>query len=266
MAGEFRGVEVTAGYCSVSAGQPFPVQMPADIVAGDILVVSGGAYNLAVYDHAVSPVPPATGWFAVDGPRQIFVKIADGSEAGALSTEFTTLDTSGLGAGSRAYVVAAFSYRFPVAPLTNGTAGPNNYCHPFTRRLFTDTPPADSSAHGGTYPGSVNSASQFRFFDVTAQAYDGVNTAPADDATWSGDLMTDRTGLHSQAWSGAGLVDDVSWSWADAFYLTNVANADPHTKVVIDAPYDVGVQLCGFSLFFAAVPTSAYWGIDAVLM
>lgn len=263
MTGEFRGVAISRGQVSSSPGGAFPIQMPADILAGDWLIVAGSCYNLAILEHAVNPVAPATGWFAVNGPRDIFVKIADGSEAGALSTEFVTLDTTGLSGSTRSFVVAAFSYRFAVQPLHTGSTGPYGACFPYTLTPFpfaVGVPSADSFTYVGDFPSGSAQVGEFRFLQIAAQGNDGTNSNVISSATWYDNIgaIVDRTGLQSQAWDGEGLQDDSSYSWADQIDLPS----DPTTGVIITAPVFVGGYLGGFSLRFPPLPL-AYWGILA---
>jgi hypothetical protein len=244
--------------------------MPADIVAGDWLVVSGDGYNLHVAEHP-------SGWIAINASRNIHVKIADGSEAGAtidwVSTDTTSLDPFATSPNPRAAVFAAFSYRFPVQPISGGGFGPNSACHPFVRRVVPPggspdflTPTDDSDYYGTPFGGFVNTVYQFRFLGVSAEA--GASpTGPhlvADSIMWFGDLIQDRTDIQSQDWSGDpdSYEDPVSWSWADQFYLTDTANNDPGTHVTVAGGAGVGFDMEGFSLLFPAPPI-AYWGINA---
>ncbi len=270
MTGEFRGVAITTTNAIPStAGTPIPIQMPSDIVAGDILIVCGEGYNLNVTD------PPA-GWS--QALNNFDLKIATGSEAGAtlnwVSRDTTSLDPFATSPNPRTAVFGAFCYRFPVTP-SGGALGPNGWFHSFGAARFVPpggnpsfyTPMAMSDFYGTAYPGAVTNVSEFRFLMASAQA-GSTASGPhliADSITWSGDLLTDRTGIQSIADAGDpdGLDDDVSRSWADQFYLTNVANSNPHTDVVVAGGAGVGFYLNGFSILFPTVPLVAYWGINA---
>lgn len=269
MSGEFRGVAYSPQYVDSTSGSSVPIQMPADIVAGDWLIVSGDGYNLHVAEH------PA-GWTAINGSRSISVKIADGSEAGAVinwvSTDTTSLDPFGTSPNPRAAVFAAFSYRFPIAPTAGGGLGPSSACHPFTRRFVPPggspdfVSPIDSASYYATgFGGTVANPGEFRFLAVAAQA--GVTVsgpqAIASSIDWySSDPITDRSGVHSEPWSGDpnSFDDPVSWSWADQFYLTTPAH-DPATHVIAAGGAGINFLMEGFVLDFPSVPTAPYWGI-----
>lgn len=257
---EFVGVATTQLSVSNMAGSPVPIQMPTGILAGDWLVVAGGTFSLATWDHS-----SGDGWFAINGPRNIMVKIADGSEDGATLTNFVTLNTETLfeGPATRAAVFAAFAYRFPVAPTSGGGFGPSSAVHPYSPRLFpfpTPTNPADSSDDaGGTFPGFVTNASEFRFLMGQGQGDVGSGATVLSSMTWHGDLIQDRTGMVSQGPSVS--YDATSATWADQFYLSNSVNPDPDTGLIIAGSAQITGNLNGFSLIFPVVIVSDYWGI-----
>lgn len=268
MSGEFRGVAVTTAYVPSTSGTPVPIQMPADIIAGDLLIVAGGGYNLNTADAPV-------GWSSVSS-GDIDVKIADGSEAGAtinwVSRDTTSLDPFATSPNPRASVFAAFSYRFATPYITGGGLGPDSAFHPFTTRFVPPggsgdfLSPIDSADYYATpFGGFVNTDRQFRFLQATAEAAESISgpQAVADSITWFGDLIQDRTGVQSQPWSGDpdSYDDPVSASWADQIDLLGPVNNDPGTHVIAAGGAGVAFYLRGFALLFPAIVEEPYWGV-----
>jgi hypothetical protein len=270
---EFREVVITKAYVPSTPGTAIPVQLPSDIIAGDLIIIGGGGVFLNVADS-----PPG---FSGIGSTFPWVRWADGSEAGTtvnlISRDTTNLDPFATSPNPREAVFAAFSYRgFTTDPIiTGGGLGPSSAFHPLTTRFV----PSGSSTQTGTpkqysldyapqpFGGFVNTPRQFRWLSCNASAFSapsGGVSVPMNYINWYGDLIQDRTGLQQQPASSDpdSLQQWASWSWADQIDLTSAANNDPHTDVIADGGAEVGFSLTGFALLFPGLPV-AYWGINA---
>lgn len=259
MAGEFRGAVVTRGTVSGNSGSDiFGVTMPADVQAGDYLfVMFGGPFDLRVIDF------DSDGTWTNIGSSDSHAKIASGSEGGA-TVNFESY--AGPFGGTRPVTAIALCYRFPYTPTTGGLYLGGTLRELGTRH-FSDPLPTDSFDSGGQFGGNVGAGrSEFRIYHCEAATSDVSNSYDATTMTWSGDLITDRTGvLASVGGSSPTGIDAGSDSVADAFYLSIASTGSTHdTKIVINGPgTDGGGFLEGWAIFFPEIVQAPYWGILA---
>jgi hypothetical protein len=259
---EFRGLEITTGTVSGSSGTDiFDVLMPADIQAGDYLfVLFGGSFDLRKIDHEEPNGP----WTNI-GTGDSHAKIADGTEGG---TSVAFLSWNGGYAGVRPLSAVALCYRFPVAPTSTSGLYLGGTLIELGSRIYSNAS-GDSSvvdlpfSVGGQFGASlVPERSEFRIYHGEGATSDGILSYSPTAATWSGALITDRTGLLNP---GGGTfpngIDAGGHTVADAFYLSHPANAPHNTKLDIDGPgTSAGGRIEGWVLYFPLQPAD-YWGI-----
>lgn len=266
MADEFRGLAITTGTVVGNTGTDiFNVQMPADIIAGDYLfIMFGGSFDLRTIDHE----NPNGTWTNI-GTGADHARIADGSEAGA-SIPFVSWN--GGFTGSRPVTAVALCYRFPYTPTPGGIYGALAL-QELGARHYSNTLPADSStvnlpfSVGGQFGANVGAARmEFRIYHTQGQTVNSDATEFYDPSSmvWSGDLLTDRTGLlPSIGGTFPDGIDSGADTVADAFYLSIPETGTAHdTKIVINGPGTGGSGFMqGWALFFPLVIVSDYWGI-----
>jgi len=261
----FRGQVTTTTYVSSSPGVPVGIVMPADVQAGDYLFIIGGQFdlNILAFLPGTDPTIP-TGWEYVNQGPQAFVKIADGSEGGS-TVMWPSRDTTNFSGTQRACVVTALCYRWPTPPMDLSFYAPavaNGTVLVAQLRLFSQ----DSSNGGaGPYPGVAVFPYEVRILGMNGESTDefALNEDALASATWYGDNVTDRTGLHSQPWSGSGLPDATSGSVADAIIppgITQIRTPDSGVTITGILPFASGF----INAAILAWPDDlAYWGINA---
>lgn len=258
MAGEFRGSVVTTTTVHPTGAETISVQMPADIQAGDFLFVFfGGSFGYRTIDFDVD------GTWTNIGSSGDHAKIASGSEAGAL-VDFRTL--SGPFGGNRAVTAVALCYRFPYTPLNLGGLYLGGVLNSAGTRFYSN-PTGNSFLSGGQFGGFVGAArSEFRITHAMTATSDLVQSYNPSAATWSGDLITDRTGLLPAI--GGTFPDGIDAGGdtvADAFYLSVATTGSTHnTALDVDGPGTSGSgDLWGFMIAFPEIVQAPYWGILA---
>ncbi len=276
MTGEFRDYAVSTQDVSSSAGDPVPVLMPSDVVAGDHLFVIGGNADLnclgftttVVSGHLVSYMTGATDWQLLCQAPYIMVKRADGSEGGTTVT-FLSQNTTSFSGATRPNVHIAVCYRFPLEPTLQPTAlFPDQIYTVYALKSFGGSTPVDSRT-SGTYPGFMQTGIEARivgFMGSGGHTGDLANTFVVDSGTWAGLDVQDRTGVHSLAgpmFSGPDTVAGTTVSVADVINLdggTDLRNENG--GIILDGPDTAGGFLHAIGLYFP-VPIAAYWGINA---
>lgn len=259
MADEFRGLVVTTGTIAPDGVNTFDVQLPSDIQAGDYLFVFfGGSFSYRSIDHEQPNGP----WTNI-GSGGDHARIADGSEGG---TTVTFLSLSGPFSGVRPVIAIALCYRFPVAPLSLGGLFLGGTLFNVPARTYSN-PTGDSFLAGGQYGGVVSGGfSEFRINHAGVVSSDLVQSYNATSATWSGDLITDRTGLIPAV--GGTFPDGIDAGGetvADSFYLSVPTTGSSHdTRLVVTGPGTEGAAFMQqWVLRFPLIVESDYWGILA---
>lgn len=260
MAGEFRGAVVTQGTVVGNTGTDiFNVVLPADIIAGDYLfIIVGGSVSLRVLDHEV----PNGTWTNI-GTSDSHARIADGTEGG---TSVPFLSWNGGFTGVRAVTAIALCYRFPYTPTPGGIYGALAL-HDLTPRHYSNAS-GNSFLSGGQFGGFVGGGqSEFRIYHAECATSDITQSYNPTAATWSGDLITDRTGLIPAAGGTfPNGIDAGGDTVADAFYLSIPDTGSTHnTALDVDGPgTEGGAFMEGWAIFFPLIVVQDYWGILAL--
>jgi hypothetical protein len=240
----------------VTQGGTADITMPANVQAGDYLVLMQGNMNENVIDPSQLHAP--AGWIHVWSQSSDYewYKIADGTEGGTTVhfplASFTSISTQ------RPWVAGVLQYRFTTPPSAIQSLGVNlGFSH--------SGGSATSSLYGPTYAGG--GAYELRVYGFIGFGTSGGFSVPIYDSTWVNAVKRTPIINSEAALTGIGDFPDLmSFQMADEIDVQSTLKAQLTVNSQGDEIGGTGGDLFGIRFIFASPqcnPTVAYWGINA---